>query len=113
MSSFERRILRIWQPIDALGKALMGDLWKTFYESVQDAIALSLILQIPGLIGSYILGKEFSGFDVCLQEGYLSVDRYACFVIVTSDLCLWIVIAGRTLYRLVRDLRQLTSKNQE
>lgn len=41
----------IWEPLDFLGKSLMGDLWRTTYLSIQDAIALSILLQVPGLIG--------------------------------------------------------------
>jgi hypothetical protein len=44
----------IWEPLDFLGKSLMGDLWRTTYLSIQDAIALSTLLQVPGLIGKVI-----------------------------------------------------------
>jgi hypothetical protein len=98
------------EPIDAIGKALMGDLWKTFYESVRDAIALSLLLKIPGLIGLLILGKDFSGFDICIQESPFGVSRYACFIIVTSDFCLWIVLAGRIASRFLTDFNNLLVK---
>jgi hypothetical protein len=97
----------IWEPLDELGKALMGDLWRTFYLSVQDAIALSLLLQIPSLIGKWILGKSFSDFGICLQESVLSPTRYACFVIVTADFLLWIVLAGRVIGRFWADLQSL------
>ena len=97
-------------PFDVLGKAIMGDLWKTLYESVQDAIALSLLLHIPSLIGKWILGKEFSGFDACMFENPFGIDRYACFIIVASDFCLWIVLAGRVICRFLSDLNKLLLK---
>lgn len=106
----EKFLTTVLDPIDVVGKAVMGDLWKTFYESVQDAIALSLLLHIPSLIGTLILGKEFSGFDACMQESPLGVNRYACFIIVTSDFCLWIVLAGRIISRFLSDLNQLLAK---
>ncbi len=73
----------------------MGDLWRMFYSTVQDAIALSLLLKIPGIVGFWIIGKQFSDYQVCLQESAWGASRYACFVIVTSDFLLWIVLAGR------------------
>ncbi|MFB2939390.1 hypothetical protein ACE1B6_29405 [Aerosakkonemataceae cyanobacterium BLCC-F154] len=88
----------------------MGDLWKTLCESIRDAIALSLLLQIPSLIGKWILGKEFSGFDACMLESPLGVNRYACFIIVASDFCLWFVLAGRIISRFLTDLNQLFIK---
>ncbi|ACK65866.1 hypothetical protein PCC8801_1823 [Rippkaea orientalis PCC 8801] len=97
----------ILEPIDVIGRRLLGSLWKTFYESVQDAIALSLLLQIPSLIGKVIIGKEFSSYDVCLQENALGSSRYACFIIVTSDFLLWIVLAGRIISRFLLDFRTL------
>lgn len=78
-------LMHIWEPLDVLGRSLMGDLWRTVYLSVQDAIALSTLLQLPGLVGRIIIGKDFASFDVCLQENALGVSRYACFIIVTSD----------------------------
>lgn len=103
----EEFLEKLSEPVDLIGRRLMGDLWRTFYLTVQDAIVLSLILQIPGLIVQWILGKSFSSFDVCLKENPLGVNRYACFVIVTSDFLLWIVLAGRILGRFLADLSQL------
>jgi hypothetical protein len=109
----ERYIKAVWEPIDALGSALIGDLWSTLYESIQDAIALSLLLKIPSWIGFLILGKQYSGFDACFQENEWEVDRYACFVIVVSDLLLWLVLAGRVLGRFVADIQARLSKRHE
>lgn len=90
----------------------MGDLWRTVYLSVQDAIALSTLLQLPGLVGRIIIGKDFASFDVCLQENALGVSRYACFIIVISDFLLWIGLAGRILGRFWADLRELRRGNR-
>jgi hypothetical protein len=106
----EKCLDNILEPLDLIGQRLMGELWRTFYLSVQDAIALSCLLQIPGLIGRWIIGKEFSSFDVCLQENALGASRYACFIIVASDFLLWIVLAGRIVGRFWEDVRSLRKK---
>ncbi|MGA9379928.1 MAG: hypothetical protein WBV73_14285 [Phormidium sp.] len=68
--------MNIWEPLDLVGKALMGDLWRRVYLSVQDAIALSIVLQVPGLIGQVIIGKSFCNFLVCLQESAWGFKRW-------------------------------------
>jgi hypothetical protein len=98
---------KILEPLDTLGKRLMGELWQTFYLSIQDAIALGLLLQIPGLIGKLIIGESFSSFNICLKSEPWAVNRYACFVIVASDFLLWIVLAGRILGRFFVDFWKL------
>jgi hypothetical protein len=103
----ERCLYHVWEPLDLLGRGLMGDLWRSVYLSVQDAIALSILLELPSLIGRVILGKRFSGFDVCLYENKFGVSRYACFVIIVSDFCLWVILAGRITGRFWEDLREL------
>lgn len=97
----------IWEPLDLVGQSLMGDYWKTVYLSVQDAIALYILLKIPDLIGQWIFGKSFSDFGICFQESALGASRYACFIIVASDFLLWIVIAGRIIGRFWADLSEL------
>ena len=106
----ERFLDNILEPIDLVGQRLLGDLWKTFYLTVQDAIALGLLLQIPSFIGKIIIGKDFSSFDICLQENALGPSRYACFIIVTSDFLLWIILAGRIIARFIVDLKNLGRK---
>jgi hypothetical protein len=106
----EKILENIFESLDRLGQRLMGELWRTFYLSVQDAIALSLLLQIPSLIGRWIIGKEFSSFDVCLKENALGASRYACFIIVASDFLLWIVLAGRIIGRFWVDFSSLWQK---
>ena len=106
----ERVLENILEPLDLISQRLLGSLWRTLYETVQDAIVLSLLLQIPSLIGRLIVGKEFSSYDVCLQENLLGSSRYACFIIVTSDFLLWIVLAGRILSRFLVDFTNLWKK---
>ena len=100
----QKLLLNVWEPLDLLGQGLLGDLWRTTYLSIQDAIALSILLRIPGLIGRLIIGKEFTSFDVCLQENALGALRYACFIIVTSDFGLWFILAVRIIGRFWADL---------
>ncbi|MGI0494291.1 hypothetical protein ACN4EG_21095 [Alkalinema pantanalense CENA528] len=103
----EKVVSSVLEPIDVLGEKLMGDLWRTFYLSVQDAIGLACLVQIPSFIGKVIIGKEFSSFQVCLQEDPFGPNRYACFIIVISDFCLWAILAGRILTRFVQDCSRL------
>ena len=72
----------ILESVDKIGKALMGDLWRTFYLSLQDAIALALLVKIPSAVGAVIVGKDFSSFNDCLEYDALNPTRFACFVIV-------------------------------
>jgi hypothetical protein len=106
----QQKLSQIWEPLDLIGKALMGELWRTVYLSIQDAIALGVLLQLPSLIGQWIIGKDFSGFDVCWQEGALSVSHYACCIIVISGFLLWVVLFGRIWGRFIADWRELRSK---
>lgn len=108
----QRFLISIWEPLDVLGQALMGDLWRTFYLSIQDAIALSSLLQLPSLVSHIIIGKDFSSFESCWQENVLGVSRYACFIIITSDFCLWIVLAGRIIGRFLLDIHTLRRNNR-
>lgn len=99
----ERFLDNILEPIDLVGQRLLGDLWKTFYLTVQDAIALGLLLQIPSFIGKIIIGKDFSSFDVCLQENALGPSCLACFIIVTSGFLLWIMLVPRIFARFIAE----------
>lgn len=96
-----------WEPVDQIGQALMGDLWRIVYLSIQDAIALYLLVLIPDSIGKWIFGKSFSDFGICLQENALGPTRYACFIIVASDILLWIVLGGRIMGRFWTDFSSL------
>lgn len=98
--------------IDIIGKKILGDLWETLYLSVQDALALGLLIQIPDRVGYWITGKKFTGLDVCIQEdSWWSVNRYVCFVMVLSNFALWGVLAARILIRCIQDFRKLRQRS--
>jgi len=105
--------------IDIIGRKILGDLWETLYLSLQDAIAMGLLVQIPSWLGKCITGHDFTGFDACIQNtrSWWSTDRYICFVMVTSDLTLWAVLAARILIRCFQDFKKLkqqgSSKNAQ
>ncbi len=84
----------------------MGDLWRTVYLSIQDAIALGILLQVPNFLGRIIIGKDFASFDLCLKESPLGVTRYACYIMVTSDFLLWILLFFRILGRFIAGWRE-------
>jgi hypothetical protein len=95
-----------WESLDQIGQGLMGDLWRTVYLSIQDAIALGVLLQVPSWLGKIIIGKDFSSFDLCQLESPLGVTRYACYIIITSDFLLWILLASRILGRFIAEGRE-------
>jgi hypothetical protein len=99
--------MNVLESVDQVFYALMGQLGRTVYGSIQDAIAIGIILKFPGLIGEIIIGKDFSGFNICLQESPWGVSLYACFIIVASDFLLWLVLAGRIIGRFWADLKDL------
>ncbi|WP_081431279.1 hypothetical protein [Moorena bouillonii] len=89
----------IWTSVDKLGKALLGDMWRSVYLSLQDAIALLVILYIPSLIGQLILSNSFLDFSVCMESA-IGVQFYASLIIGAANFLLWILIAGRIIGRL-------------
>ncbi|QSJ18247.1 hypothetical protein JYQ62_05355 [Nostoc sp. UHCC 0702] len=106
--STKQLVMSFLELVDQLFYGLMGQLGRTVYASIQDAIALSILLQVPGLIGKFIIGKDFSSYDVCLKENPLGASCLACFIIVTSDFLLWIVLAGRIIARFWVDIKNLS-----
>ena len=100
----------IFEPLDILGEMLFGSLWRTFYEAVQDGIALGLIFQIPSIIGKITIGMDFAGYYVCTSTKILGTSRLACYIIVTSTYLMWVVIAGRILGRFWEALINSLSK---
>jgi hypothetical protein len=93
-------VMKILEFIDQILYSLMGKLGRTVYASIQDAIVLIILLTIPSFLGQIILGKDFPTFSYCLSENAFGVSRYACFLIVTSNWLLWIIISGRIIARL-------------
>ena len=106
LGTFTKKVvMNVLELVDQVFYALMGRLGRIVYGSIQDAIAIGIILKLPGLISEIIIGEDFSSFNVCLQESPWGISRYACFIIVTSDFLLWIVLAGRIISRFRADLR--------
>ncbi|MCC3415477.1 MAG: hypothetical protein JGK24_28955 [Microcoleus sp. PH2017_29_MFU_D_A] len=103
----QKLVMNVLEVVDQVLYGLMGQLGRTVFGSIQDAIAIGILLKLPGLIGEIIIGKDFSGFDICLKESPWGVSRYACFIIVASDFLLWIVLAGRIIGRFWADLKDL------
>lgn len=102
--TLEQKLENWWKPLDTLGNALIGSLWRDVYETVQDAIALCLLFSIPGWIGKIILKEDYSGFDQCYEKWNVwNVNRYACYVIVGSGFILWIVVTGRIIARTLKN----------
>jgi hypothetical protein len=103
----QKVVMNVLEFVDQVLFALMGKLGRTVYGSIQDAIALGILLKLPSLIGEIIIGKDFSSFDICLKESAFGASRYACFIIVASDFLLWIVLTGRIIARFWADLKDL------
>ena len=95
------------ESINSVGSFLLGDLWKTFCLSVQDALAVGLVLLLPRLIGSILQYGEFERISDCHTLDIDSPRTLACYVIVSSGFLAWILIAGRFLGRFIKDFRAL------
>jgi len=103
----QKLVMNVLEVVDQVLYGLMGPLGRTVFGSIQDAIAIGILLKLPGLIGEKIIGKDFSSWDICLKENPLGSSFYACFIIVTSDFMLWIVLGGRIIGRFRADLKDL------
>lgn len=98
----------ISEPIHLIGSKMMGlRLWKMFYLSVQDIIALSCLSKVSSWLYPLITGVGFHSFKQCIDIDSLSPDRYGCFIIVAWDMCGWIILAGRLIGRFWADLIDL------
>ena len=106
LSEFEKKLDYLFSFLDIFGKKLIGNLWETFYLTVQDTIALLLLFQLPSLIGKFTVGNDFSNFKSCFEPGWSwsSVNVYTCSIIVASSFTMWILIAGRILGRFLKNL---------
>ncbi|MGM3307579.1 hypothetical protein ACSQ6I_16690 [Anabaena sp. WFMT] len=105
-------VMNIAEFIDQLLYKWMGELGRTVYASIQDAIALIILLKIPSLIGEKILHQNFSNFQFCLAESAWGLSRYACFIIVTANFLLWIVLTGRIMARFWTYLKKSPKKHR-
>jgi hypothetical protein len=101
----ENFFITISDPIDVIGSKVFGDLWRQLYMAVQDAIALAFLLKVPGAVGALVVGKDFTGWDVCMKLNPYSVEFFACFIIVASDFSLWVLLLGRMLGRFLSEWR--------
>ncbi len=100
------------EAIHLVGPKIMGEqFWKMFYLSIQDIIALALLSQISDWIYLIILGHSFNSLAECLEIDSLSPRRYACFIMVASDFCGWILIAGRLIGRFLADIIDINNKD--
>jgi hypothetical protein len=107
----DRFISEFFDTLDSIGNRIFGAWWMFIYESVQDAIALSILVRLPNLLSNWLIGKDFSSFDVCMQTGnWLGTERYACFIVVIADFTGWILLAGRIAQRFICSLAMLNSK---
>lgn len=94
--------------IHVVGERVLGPLWMTLFESVQDAVTLGLLFKIPSLLSKIVLNQEFSGLDECLTDSNVwSISRYACGAVVLSDYTLWAALIPRILFRFFRDMSKL------
>jgi hypothetical protein len=100
-------VMNVLELVDQVFYALMGQLGRTVYGSIQDAIALGILVKLPSLIFQIISAKDFADFTSCSQESPWGSSFYFCFIIVGSDFLLLIVILGRTLIRFWRDVKNL------
>ena len=99
------------EAIHLIGPKIMGEqFWKIFYLSIQDIIALALLSQVSEWIYPIILGYSINSLAECLVMDSLSPGKYACFIIVASDFCGWILIAGRLIGRFFADITDINSR---
>ncbi|MEA5551047.1 hypothetical protein VB713_08655 [Anabaena cylindrica UHCC 0172] len=103
-------VMNVSEFIDQLLYRWMGELGRTVYASIQDAIALIILLKVPSFIGEKILHQNFANFQVCLAENAWGLSRYACFIIVTANFLLWIVLTGRIMARFWTYLKKSPKK---
>ncbi|NEO20342.1 MULTISPECIES: hypothetical protein [unclassified Moorena] len=98
-------LINIWEPLDQIGKALIGDLWRDVYLTIQDAIGLSILYVIFGWIFQSITKENFTGFDQCVGTWNVwEVNRYFCLVVVLLAFSSCITLSGRIVKRFLKDL---------
>ena len=97
--------------IDPIGKAVMGELWRDVYETLQDAISLSFLFLIPGWIGKLILKEDYSSFDQCYKawnggNGW-NTNLCGCDVIVGAGFVFWFLITARIMGRAINRVKNI------
>jgi hypothetical protein len=104
----DKFLTNVFDVIDVVGKKILGGWWETVYLSIQDALAMGLLIQVPDKLGHLITGKTFNSLDACAQEGsWGNVNRYVCFVMVSSNFILWFILAARIIIRNILDFKKL------
>ncbi|NEP53137.1 MAG: hypothetical protein F6K65_31790 [Moorea sp. SIO3C2] len=98
-------IINIWELLDELGKALIGDLWRDVYLTIQDAIGLGFLYVVFGWIFKWITQESFTGFDQCVETWNVwEVNRYFCLNVVLLAFISCITLFVRFLKRLLTNL---------
>ena len=101
------QLITLWEPLDEIGRAIMGDLWRTTYLTIQDALAatvVSIALHFIGLALQGTTGQTFSDLKACVTSYPItSVSRYQCLVIGAASFPVWFVFAGRFILHLWED----------
>lgn len=111
---FKLLLGNVEEAIQLVGITLMGQLWPRVYATIQDAIAISVLQRVPGFISSQIAGINFQDFDTCItQESFTSVGFYACCVIVSSKISLWVVLGARVARRFFDTFLEQNKSSQE
>lgn len=102
--------IRLEQPLektltslDRVGKFLMGGSWRIFYLTLQDAIAMGLIYTIPNKVSHVLVGQNFSGFDVCNQLSFITIDAYFCYANVLLQFILFTVFSATLACRIIAE----------
>lgn len=98
----KNRIEVVLDKVDAVGKWLFGDFWRTVYLTAQDAISLILILKISSFIFG-VFGEDYSSFAKCYEKDPSDTEFYACFIAVLSDFGFLIIFSVRAAFRLIQD----------
>lgn len=107
----KRFLSKLWGPIDELGKVFFGELWQDVYLSIQDALALSVLVKLPAAVNDWVLGGEsFSSFSTCIKEEVGNPNQLACFVVVGSTFLFWLLLAGRLLGRFLENVLRFINR---
>ena len=71
----QKIVMNVLEFVDQVLYALMGPLGRTVFGSIQDAIALGILLKFPSLIGEIIIGKDLAGADLSCKRSWLQIEQ--------------------------------------
>lgn len=106
----DRLMTSVLEPIDVVGKHLLGEWWRQIVAATQDAIAISVLLLIPSWIFE-TLDHDFSTLGDCWDFLYsaniiswstlanFDPKAIACTAVIAADCCFWLLFFGRTIAR--------------